>query len=340
MKKRVAVIGAGSWGTVLANVLAENGHQVHLWARRKELVTEINEQRSNQKYLPGVTIHSKIEASSSLREVVQDKPMVLFVVPSHSMREVALQVEPYLKNEALVVHATKGFEVDTWKRISEVLAEELPRHAERIVALSGPSHAEEVILRCPTTVVVASEHRFAAERAQNYFMNQYFRVYTNSDLVGVEVGGALKNIIALAAGLADGLEFGDNAKAALMTRGLAEIARLGFAMGAQHSTFVGLAGVGDLVATCTSKHSRNWRAGHMISQGIPLTQVLEKMGMVVEGVRTTQAAYALAARYEVEMPITEQLYAVLFSNKEPAQAVLDLMNRDRTRELGEISLGW
>lgn len=340
MDKKVAVIGAGSWGTALACVLAENGHHVRLWARRKEVADEINQKKTNEKYLPEAKVHPRLYASHSLPEVLEGSEMVLFVVPSHSMREVALQVEPYLASDTLVVHATKGFEIDTWKRMSEVLEEELPRHKERIVALSGPSHAEEVIKRLPTAVVVASNYRFAAEKAQNYFMNQYFRVYTNSDLTGIEVGGALKNIIALAAGLAHGLKFGDNAKAALMTRGLAEIARLGFAMGAKHSTFVGLAGVGDLVVTCTSRHSRNWRAGYMISQGIPFIDVLEKMGMVVEGIRTTQAAYALASRYEVELPITEQLYAVLFGGKEPYQAVQDLMTRERTRELDEIAQGW
>lgn len=340
MKKKVAVLGAGSWGTVLASVLAENGHDVRIWARRKELVEEINEKRTNSKYLPGVTIHPSIVASDSIEETVIDRKMVLFVVPSHSIREVASQVEPFLAEDALVVHASKGFEADTWKRISEVLEEEIPSQKGKIVVLSGPSHAEEVIRKCPTTVVVASSDRNAAEKAQNYFMNSYFRVYTNPDLIGIEVGGALKNIIALAAGLSDGLGFGDNAKAALITRGLAEIARLGFAMGAKHSTFVGLAGVGDLVVTCTSQHSRNWRAGNMISQGMPLSEVLDEMGMVVEGVRTTQAANALSKKYRVEMPITEQLYAVLFTDKEPKQAVQDLMNRDRTRELGEIAQEW
>jgi glycerol-3-phosphate dehydrogenase (NAD(P)+) len=257
------------------------------------------------------------------------------------MREMAGEARKWIAPDALIVHASKGFEQETWKRMSVVLEEELsPEHHKRIAVLSGPSHAEEVIQKCPTTVVIAAASQETAEQVQAVFMNQYFRVYTNPDLVGVEVGGALKNIIALAAGLVDGLGFGDNAKAALITRGLAEIARLGSAMGAKPITFVGLAGVGDLVVTCTSKHSRNWRAGHMISQGKKLDEVLDEMGMVVEGVKTTRAAHALSERYGVEMPLTDQLYAVLFQGKDPAQAVSDLMKRGRTKELEELLQGW
>jgi glycerol-3-phosphate dehydrogenase (NAD(P)+) len=341
MKQRIAVLGAGSWGTALSAVLAENGHEVSLWARRSEAAEEINRLRTNRRYLPGATLPEEIRATTSIREAVEGKEAVLFVVPTHSMREIAREAAVWISPDARVIHASKGFEVETWKRMSEVLAEELPGEMARfITVLSGPSHAEEVIKKCPTTVVVASRYQEAAEEAQALFMNGYFRVYTNPDLVGVEVGGALKNIIALAAGLADGLGYGDNAKAALMTRGLAEIARLGLAMGARPITLLGLAGVGDLVVTCTSRHSRNWRAGHMISQGKSLGQVLEEMGMVVEGVKTTRAAYALARRYEVEMPLTEQLYAVLFEGKEPGMAVKELMNRGRTTELEEITRGW
>lgn len=337
MKKQVAVLGAGSWGSALAAVLADNGCSVTLWARRQAVADEINRWHTNQKYLPGVTLPVEIQASTSIAETVAGKDLVLFVVPSHSMRETARLASSSIAPHALVVHAAKGFEVDSWKRMSEVLIEELsPEHANRIAVLSGPSHAEEVIQKCPTTVVVASKCAMTADEVQKIFINQYFRVYTNPDLVGVEVGGALKNIIALAAGLADGLGFGDNAKAALITRGLAEIARLGSAMGAKPITFAGLAGVGDLIVTCTSPHSRNWRAGHMISQGKKLEQVLEEMGMVVEGVKTTRAGHALSARYQVEMPLTEQLYAVLFAGKEPAQAVKDLMARGRTTELEEL----
>ncbi|PRZ14388.1 glycerol-3-phosphate dehydrogenase (NAD(P)+) [Laceyella sediminis] len=341
MKGRVAVLGAGSWGTVLAAVLADNGHDVTLWARREEQAQEIDQTHTNRKYLPDVKLPETLRATSSLSEALEGKEAVLFAVPSHSMREIAREARRWIEADALVIHAAKGFEIDSLKRMSEVLAEELgASHADRITVLSGPSHAEEVIRRCPTTVVVASQSAQAAEQAQMLFMNSYFRVYTNPDVIGVEVGGALKNIIALSAGLVDGLGFGDNAKAALLTRGLAEIARLGHAMGAEPITFVGLAGVGDLVVTCTSSHSRNWRAGHMISQGKKLDEVLATMGMVVEGVRTTKAAYVLKERYQVEMPIAEQLYSVLFADKDPEQAVKELMGRGRTQELEEIIGGW
>ncbi|MEK4798984.1 NAD(P)H-dependent glycerol-3-phosphate dehydrogenase [Thermoactinomyces sp. FSL K6-2592] len=341
MKQRIAVLGAGSWGSALASVLVENGHDVKIWARRDEQANEINQSHTNEKYLPGVKLPESLFASPSLAECLKGRDIVVFVVPSHTMREVAGKVKPYLPPDALVVHATKGFELDSWKRMSEVLLEELGESfRDRLVVLSGPSHAEEVIRKCPTTVVVASSGLPAAEKVQTLFMNHYFRVYTNPDVVGVEVGGALKNVIALASGLAEGLQFGDNAKAALMTRGLAEIARLGSAMGAEPITFAGLAGVGDLFVTCTSKHSRNFRAGNMLSQGKKLDEVLKEMGMVVEGVKTTRAAHALKKRYNVEMPINEQLYLVLFENKEPRQAVKELMERGRTKELEEIVQGW
>lgn len=338
--KNVAVLGAGSWGTVLASVLAENGNETKLYARRSSAVQEINTHHTNDHYLPGIHLAHSLRASSDLSEVIGSSDVVVFVVPSQSLRETARNVRSYLKPNTVIVHAIKGFEIPTYKRMSQVLAEELPEHANQIVVLTGPSHAEEVIRKLPTTVVVASEDQQSAEIAQSCFMNSYFRVYTNTDVVGCEVGGALKNIIALAAGLCNGMKFGDNGKAALLTRGLAEIARLGFAMGANHNTFVGLAGVGDLVVTCTSPHSRNWRAGNMISQGKKLEQVLSEMGMVVEGVKTTQAAYAMARSYQVEMPITEQLYEVLFEDKCPKQAVADLMNRGKTRELQDFIQGW
>jgi glycerol-3-phosphate dehydrogenase (NAD(P)+) len=341
MKRKIAVLGAGSWGTVLAKVLVDNGHHVMLWARREEQAAEIASKHTNVKYLPGIKLPSELTATSSLAEALSGKEVVVFVVPSHSMREIARLASEFVDPNALIVHAVKGFEVDTWKRMSEILLEELGDSFEqRITVLSGPSHAEEVIKKCPTTVVVASRNQKTAEQAQTLFMNHYFRVYTNPDVIGVEVGGALKNIIALASGLVDGLGFGDNAKAALMTRGLAEIARLGSAMGAKPITFVGLAGVGDLVVTCTSKHSRNWKAGHKISQGKKLAEVLAEMGMVVEGIKTTKAAHALAKRYQVEMPIAAQLYEVLFAEKEPALAVKELMGRGRAKELEEIVQGW
>ena len=334
--KIAAVLVAGSWGTALASVLANNGYHVNLWTRSEEQAEGINRDRENRKFLPGVQLPELIHATTDMKSALRDAELALFVAPSGAMREVAKQAALYLSSETLVVHATKGFETGTLKRMTTVLSEELGRPLEQLVVLSGPSHAEEVILKQPTTVVVASANLQAAEQAQDALMNTHFRVYTNPDVVGVEVAGAIKNIIALGAGLTDGLHFGDNAKAALLTRGLAEISRLGTAMGANPLTFAGLAGVGDLVVTCTSKHSRNWRAGYMLADGTPLDEVLSRMGMVVEGVRTTRAAYDLAKQHDVEMPITFQLYEVLFANKAPRTAVEHLMGRLRTHEIEEL----
>ncbi|SFF04535.1 glycerol-3-phosphate dehydrogenase (NAD(P)+) [Paenibacillus catalpae] len=335
-KGRAAVLVAGSWGTALAAVLAGNGYDVKLWTRSAEHAEQMNASRTNEKYLPGAALPSSLHATTDMREALESAELALFVAPSSAMRAVAKQAAPYLAEETLVVHATKGFEADTLKRMTTVLSEELERPAEEIVVLSGPSHAEEVIRRQPTTVVVASADLKAAEKAQDAFMSTYFRVYTNPDVVGVEVAGAIKNIIALGAGLSDGLGFGDNAKAALITRGLAEISRLGTAMGANPLTFAGLAGVGDLVVTCTSQHSRNWRAGSMLADGTPLEEVLERMGMVVEGVRTTRAANELAKQYDVRMPITAELYSVLFANNSPKSAVENLMGRLKTHEIEQL----
>lgn len=341
LKKRIAVLGAGSWGTSIASVLVENGHDVTMWARRQAVVDEINEMHTNQKYLPGVNLSDQLVAETDLRRTVADKEIIMFVVPSQSMRETVRKVKGWLADRSIIVHASKGIERESLKRMSEVLQEELPiRLQDRIVALSGPSHAEEVIRKIPTTVVVGSKSQALAEEVQACLMNSSFRVYTNPDVIGIEIGGALKNIIAIAAGLAAGLGFGDNAKAALMTRGLAEIARLGKAMGAEPITFVGLAGVGDLIATCTSEHSRNWRAGYLLSQGKKLEEILSEMGMVVEGITTTQTAFELSRKYEVEMPITDQLFQVLFHGKDPNQAVSDLMNRGKTGELEEMFQGF
>nr|WP_305883337.1 NAD(P)H-dependent glycerol-3-phosphate dehydrogenase [Brevibacillus ruminantium] len=333
MSLDVAVVGAGSWGTALASVFADNGYRVSLWMRDSKLAEHVNKHHVNKKYLPDVRLSEQIIASADVREVVQGKPVVLLAVPSHAMRTVTRELAPYLDPDVLLIHATKGFEMETLKRMSEVIGEEIPESiASSLVVLSGPSHAEEVILRSPTTVVVASASEQNMLRAQDLLMNNYFRVYTNPDLIGAELAGALKNIIALGAGMSDGLGYGDNAKAALLTRGLAEITRLGVKLGAMPLTFAGLAGIGDLVVTCTSKHSRNWRAGYLLGQGKPLDQVLEQMGMVVEGVRTTNASYALSRREEVSMPITDVLYRILFEGTSPRQGVEELMGRGRTYE--------
>lgn len=336
-RSKATVLVAGSWGTALASVLADNGYDVSLWSRNEEQVREINEQHRNQRFLPGIPLSERIVATTSMKEALEHTKAVVIVAPSSAMRAVAKQASPYVPEDAILIHATKGFEMDTLKRMTTVISEEIPTGVDRLVVLSGPSHAEEVIRKSPTTIVVASERQAAAEAAQDLFINSYFRVYTNPDVIGVEVGGALKNIIALGAGLSDGLGFGDNAKAALLTRGLAEIARLGVKLGANPLTFAGLAGVGDLVVTCTSKHSRNWRAGSMLAKGLTADEVQREMGMVVEGIRTTKAAHGLAKEQGIEMPITSELHHVLFEGKSPKAAVEDLMGRDRTHEIEEIA---
>lgn len=334
----IAIIGTGSWGTALSIVLADNGHRVKMWGRRTGQVEEINLNHKNDRYLPGIQLPVGITATTSMEEAIVDAELIVLVVPTKAMREVLRELNEKLDRPVMLVHASKGIEVDSLERISEIIADEIDETKRKNIAvLSGPSHAEEVCLRQPTTVTVSSTDTESGEVIQDLFINRRFRVYTNPDMIGVELGGALKNIIALGAGLSDGIGFGDNAKAALMTRGLAEIARLGTKMGANPLTFSGLAGMGDLIVTCTSTHSRNWRAGNMIGQGKSLDEVLETMGMVVEGVKTTEAAYRLAKREEVEMPITHMLYKVLFEKQNSREAVESLMTRSRTDEVDDLS---
>lgn len=336
-KAAVAVVGAGSWGTALAMVLADNSHEVRLWSHKEDQVKEINECHTNEKYLPGIVLPELIVGYASLRDALLGVDTVILAVPTKAIREVLGKVREVLSRPITIAHVSKGIEPDTLLRISEMIKEEMPNDLlQEVVVLSGPSHAEEVSLRHPTTVTVSSENMAAAEKIQDLFINHNFRVYTNSDVIGVEIGGALKNIIALAAGITDGLGYGDNAKAALMTRGLAEIARLGTKMGANPLTFSGLTGIGDLIVTCTSVHSRNWRAGNLLGKGKTLDEVLDNMGMVVEGVRTTKAAHQLAKKYEVKMPITAALYDVLFNGKNAKDAVDVLMARGKTHEMEDL----
>lgn len=338
LARKVAVLVAGSWGTALASVLADKEMDVVIWTRNESQRDEINQLHHNDRFLPGVTLSPNLTATTDMQEAMNGAEAVVIVAPSAAVREVARQLRPYWTEDMLVVHATKGFEIESLKRISTVISEELGCDEGRIVVLSGPSHAEEVVKRCPTTVVVAALDESQAIRAQDLFMNPYFRVYTNRDMVGVEVAGALKNIIALGAGMSDGLGFGDNAKAALLTRGLAEITRIGAEMGANPLTFAGLAGVGDLVVTATSRHSRNWRAGYMLGEGKKLDTVLSSMGMVVEGIRTTKAAHTISENHNVQMPITQQLYQVLFEDLDPRTAVEALMGRDKKTEMELMSI--
>ncbi|MEH7415170.1 NAD(P)H-dependent glycerol-3-phosphate dehydrogenase [Neobacillus drentensis] len=336
-KIAVTVIGAGSWGTALAMVLADNGHEVRLWSHNEDQVRELNQSHTNQKYLPDIILPELIAGYASLHDALIGVENIILAVPTKAIREVLGSIREVQKAPLVITHVSKGIEPNTLLRITEIIKEEMPKELLKdVVVLSGPSHAEEVSRRHPTTVTVSSENMEAAVRIQDLFINQNFRVYTNSDVIGVEIGGALKNIIALAAGITDGLGYGDNAKAALMTRGLAEIARLGTKMGANPLTFSGLAGIGDLIVTCTSVHSRNWKAGNMLGKGKTLDEVLNSMGMVVEGVRTTKAAYQLAQKYNVQMPITSALYNVLFNGKNAKDAVDVLMSRGRTHEMEDL----
>ncbi|MYL28577.1 NAD(P)H-dependent glycerol-3-phosphate dehydrogenase [Halobacillus halophilus] len=336
--EKIAVLGAGSWGTALALVLADNGHDVHLWAHRKSLADEISHTHKNEKYLKGVELPEHLQATHEMAEAVKGARHILLAVPTKAMREVCARLKDLLEEKVILTHAAKGIEPGTYKRVSEIIAEEIPRESyEDIVVLSGPSHAEEVSRRQPTTVTVSASDLSVAEKVQDLYINHKFRVYTSPDLVGVELGGALKNIIALGAGISDGLGYGDNAKAALITRGLAEIARLGTSMGANPLTFSGLTGIGDLIVTCTSSHSRNWRAGYKLGQGSGLEQVLEDMGMVVEGVRTAKAAFQLASDQDVEMPITTGIYQILFEDKSPRDVVDQLMTRIRRHEMEDLT---
>lgn len=334
---KVAVLGAGSWGTALAIVLADNNHDVRLWTHREEQAESINSTHKNEKYLE-IMIPKEIQATSNMEEAVRGCDAVVIVVPSKAIRSTCQKLNDVLDENPTIIHASKGIEPGTLKRISQMISEEIENYPyEDVVVLSGPSHAEEVAQRQPTTVTVSSINEKKAQIAQDLFINHVFRVYTSGDIIGIELGGALKNIIALGAGISDGLGFGDNAKAALMTRGLAEITRLGTSLGANPLTFLGLPGVGDLVATCTSVHSRNWRAGNLLGRGHSLDDVLSQMGMVVEGVRATKAAYQFSQHENIEMPITKGLYEVLFNDKDPEEVVQLLMNRDKREEMDDYS---
>ena len=310
-------------------MLSENGHEVKIWGNNPAQIDEINTYHTNRHYLPDLKLPENILGVKALEEAIIDADAILFVVPTKAIRAVAKEFAEKATNRPVIIHASKGLEQGSHKRISEILAEEIPTEKRQdIVVLSGPSHAEEVAVHDITTITAASENEESAKYVQELFMNDYFRIYTNNDVIGVETGAALKNIIAIGAGAIAGLGFGDDAKAAIMTRGLAEISRLGVAMGANPLTFIGLSGVGDLIVTCTSVHSRNWRAGNLLGTGHSLDEVLENMGMIVEGVATTKAARELAAALGVEMPITETIYSVIYAGKALEQGAQEIMLRD------------
>ncbi len=327
----ICTIGSGSWGIALSMLLTDNGHSVTIWSRSPEEVTEINDNHTAKRYLPEIVIPSEIKATSNIEEAIKNSEIIILAVPSTAIRECSKMISSLLDNQ-IVVNVAKGIEAGTLKRLSKVMEEELPRE-QRIAVLSGPSHAEEVARKLPTVVAVSSKDEEVREIVSSAFMNEYFRVYPNIDLIGVEIGGAVKNVIALCAGVSDGLGFGDNAKAGLITRGLAEIIRLGVKMGGKPETFYGLTGIGDLVVTCASRHSRNHRAGELLGQGYSLEETLKQVNMVVEGVNSAKSVLELGKEYSVELPITEQACEVLFNGKEPRIAVLELMKRDKKNEV-------
>lgn len=329
--KKIAVIGAGSWGTALAITLSNKGHEVKIWDVNKQHLQELRTNRENVKYLPGIKFNDNLQPVDTVEEAINDVRMVLFSAPAQHFRSALDNALPYISQDMIVVNVAKGIEQKTLKRMSEIAHDKMANM--KYVTLSGPSHAEEVGLGMPTTVVVASSDIKLAEYVQDIFMTDKFRVYTSADVIGVELGGALKNIIALGAGISDGMGYGDNAKAAMMTRGIAEIARLGVKLGADVHTFSGLTGIGDLIVTCTSMHSRNRRCGIMIGEGMSPKEATGEVGMVVEGMFTTEAAYELAKREGVEMPITEGIYAVINNKIDARDAVNQLMTRDRKSEI-------
>lgn len=331
---RISILGAGSWGIALSVLLTDNSHHVALWEVDSDQAGRLEKEREDKQKLPGIKIPTQVKITTDLDEAVLDRDLLALALPSHVVREVARKLSKITLSQPLILNLAKGIETQSLCRMSEVLKQELPEKLHNnICTLSGPSHAEEVSRKIATSVVVAGFKEETAQRAQQIFMNSYFRVYTNSDLVGVELGGSLKNIIAIASGICDGLGLGDNTKGALLTRGLAEMMRLAEKLGAKSSTLAGLSGMGDLITTCISKYSRNRFVGERIGKGKTLDEVLKGMVMVAEGIKTTESAYKLSQKYQVEMPITEQMYKILFGNKNPKAAVLDLMKRDPKSEI-------
>lgn len=331
----IAILGAGGFGIALATLLSQNGNSVSLWSLYEKEVETLGQTRENAKLLPGVTLPDTVEVTNDI-DCVRDKDIVLFAVPSFAVRETAQRIQGKMDDLTVLVNVAKGLEAGSLKRLSQIIREELPNP---VVILSGPSHAEEVAKNIPTTIVAASEDEESAKFVQEHLMTPTFRIYTNDDVLGVELGGAIKNIIALAAGVCDGLGLGDDTKAALMTRGLTEITRLGVAMGARADTFAGLAGIGDLIVTCTSMHSRNRRAGILIGKGMTGSEAVAEIGMTVEGYISAKSAWQLAHQYNVEMPIIEEVYAVLYGDKKAEDAIKDLMGRPKKDESEHAWLG-
>ncbi len=332
---KIGVIGAGSWGTALSGLSADNGHEVTVWSIIKEEIEMLEKNHEHLDKLPGVKLPESIRYTTNLEEAVTGMDLCILAVPSPFTRNTAKMMRPFVGEGQILVNVAKGIEEKTLMTLSEVIGEEVPQ--ADVAVLSGPSHAEEVGLKMPTAIVAGARTRKTAEYIQNVFMNNVFRVYASPDMLGIELGGSLKNVIALAAGIADGLGCGDNTKAALITRGITEIGRLGLAMGGKLETFCGLTGIGDLIVTCASRHSRNRRAGTLIGQGKTMQEAMEEVKQVVEGVYSAKAAMGLARKYQIEMPIIEQVNQVLFEEKPARQALEDLMLRDKKIE---TESGW
>ncbi|MBP9997336.1 MAG: NAD(P)H-dependent glycerol-3-phosphate dehydrogenase [Lachnospiraceae bacterium] len=334
--ENIGIIGAGSWGIALAQLLSNNGHKVTVWSIIEDEIKMLQEKHEHVDKLAGVKLNDSIEYTTDLESAIKGKDVLVLAVPSPFTRSTAHSMKEYVANGQIIVNVAKGVEEATLMTLSQIIEEEIPQAV--VAVLSGPSHAEEVGRGIPTTIVVGTEKKECAEYLQNVFMSDVFRVYTSPDVLGIELGAALKNVVALAAGIADGLGYGDNTKAALITRGIAEIARLGMAMGGRFETFCGLTGIGDLIVTCASMHSRNRRAGILIGQGKTYDEAMAEVKMVVEGVYSAKAAIGLAKKYNVEIPIIEQVNLVLFENKSAADAMKDLMTRDRKNE--NLDIPW
>lgn len=327
---RISVLGAGTWGTALAILLAENKHEVTLWSALSQEIEALEQNRSTIKNLPGAVLPDSVLLTADLNVALKEPEMIVFAVASIFVRQTAARISSMIPDDMIIVNVAKGIEESTLMTLTDILEQEIPQ--ANVAVLSGPSHAEEVSRKIPTTIVAGAHKKSVAETIQDAFMNEYFRVYTSSDVIGIELGGSLKNVIALAAGVVDGLGYGDNTKAALMTRGVAEISRLGMKMGGKYETFAGLSGMGDLLVTCTSKHSRNRNAGFLIGQGKTSSEAMKEVNQVVEGVHSAKAAKLLGEKFGVEMPIVEQINLVLFNEKSPLEALNELLIRERTEE--------
>ena len=330
---KISVIGSGGWGIALTILLHKNGHDLTIWSFDKKEAEELKKIRQNKTKLPNILLPEDVKVTDDLKKAVDDKDILILAVPSKAIRSVSKSLKNIIKDNQIVVNVAKGLEEDTLETMTDIIEEELKDKNPKVAVLSGPSHAEEVGRGIPTTCVVSAHNKELTLYLQNIFMNPSFRVYTSPDMLGVEIGGALKNVIALAAGIADGLNYGDNTKAALITRGIKEISTLGVAMGGEQSTFYGLTGLGDLIVTCASMHSRNRRAGILLGQGKTLDEAIKEVNMVVEGVYSAKSALMAAKKYNVEIPIIEQVNAVLFENKNAAEAVNELMIRDKKLEI-------